>query len=87
MVRQRCEHAETATALKSVIDGPRALAVAQADVLQAYHDLSWFRVQVVQEADGWHVDYELKNPRLKGGAPHYIIDARSGTTLSKRYEQ
>jgi hypothetical protein len=70
-----------------VIDGPRALAVAQADALQAYRDLSWFRVQVVQEEDGWHVDYEVKNPRHKGGGPHYVIDPMTGAILSKRYEQ
>ena len=39
------------------------------------------------EDDGWHVDYELKDPRLKGGGPHYIIDPHTGAILSKRYEQ
>jgi len=69
------------------IDGARALAVAQADALKAYRDLSWYRVQIVQEVDGWHVDYELKDPGLKGGGPHYIIDATTGAILTKRYEQ
>jgi hypothetical protein len=44
-------------------------------------------MHLVLEPDGWHVDYELKDPRLKGGGPHYIIDADSGTILSKRYQQ
>jgi hypothetical protein len=61
--------------------------VAQADALKAYRDLSWYRVQIVQEADGWHVDYELKDLRSKGGGPHYIIDANTGAIVSKRYEQ
>src|SRR5436305_90002 len=39
------------------------------------------------EEDGWHVDYELKDPRLKGGGPHYVIDRFNGAILSKRYEQ
>ncbi len=39
------------------------------------------------ESDGWHVDYNLKDPRLKGGGPHYVIDAASGAILSKRYAQ
>jgi hypothetical protein len=69
------------------IDGARALAIAQADALKAYHDLSLYRVQIAQEQDGWHVDYELKNPRLKGGGPRYIIDAVTGVILTKRYEQ
>ena len=65
----------------------RALAIAQADAARAYRDLSPFRIQLVLELDGWHVDYELKDARLKGGGPHYIIDAHTGAILSKRYEQ
>jgi hypothetical protein len=69
------------------IAGDKALAIAQADAARAYRDLSPFRIQIVLEDDGWHVDYELKDPRLKGGGPHYIIDAHTGEILSKRYEQ
>jgi hypothetical protein len=49
--------------------------------------LSPYRIQLVLEDDGWHIDYELKNPKLKGGGPHYIIDAHTGAIVSKRYEQ
>ncbi len=69
------------------IAGDQVLAVAQADAERVYHDLSPYRIQLVLEDDGWHVDYELKNPRLKGGGPHYIIDAHTGFIVSKRYEQ
>jgi hypothetical protein len=69
------------------IAGDRALAIAQADAARAYRDLSEFRIQLVLEDDGWHVDYELKDARLKGGGPHYVIDAHTGTILSKHYEQ
>lgn len=65
----------------------QALAVAQGDALRVYRDLSPYRIQLSLENDGWHVDYNLKEPRLKGGGPHYIIDAHTGTILSKRYEQ
>jgi len=68
------------------IGGDQALTIAHADAVRAYHDLSAYRIQVVLEADGWHVDYELKDPRLKGGGPHYVIDV-SGAIVSKRYEQ
>jgi hypothetical protein len=67
--------------------GDQVLAIAQADAARMYRDLSLYRIQLVLEGDGWHVDYELKNPRLKGGGPHYIIDAHTGTVISKRYEQ
>lgn len=70
-----------------LIAGAQALGIAQADALRAYHDLSAYRIEVVLEADGWHVDYDLKDPRLKGGGPHYVIDANSGAIVSKRYEQ
>ncbi len=65
----------------------QALAIAHADATQAYRDLSDYRIRLGLEPDGWHIDYELNNPRLKGGGPHYVIDATSGTIVTKRYEQ
>ena len=67
--------------------GDQVLAIAQADAARVYRDLSLYRIQLVLEDDGWHVDYELKNPGLKGGGPHYIIDPHTGDLISKRYEQ
>lgn len=69
------------------IPGDRALAIAQADAVTAYRDLTVYRIQLALEPDGWHVDYELKDPRLKGGGPHYVIDSTAGAIVSKRYEQ
>jgi hypothetical protein len=63
------------------------LAIAQADASRVYRNLSDYRIHLVLEDDGWHVDYELKNPNLKGGGPHYVIDAQAGSIVSKRYEQ
>jgi hypothetical protein len=65
----------------------QALQIARLDAEKAYRDLSPFRIEIVLEPDGWHIDYELKNLGLRGGGPHYVIDARDGTILSKRYEQ
>ena len=67
--------------------GDKALAIAQTNAVRVYRDLSPYRIQLSLEDDGWHVDYNLKDPRLKGGGPHYVIDAHTGTILSKRYEQ
>jgi hypothetical protein len=69
------------------LTGDRALAIAQADAVRVYRDLSLYRIQLSLEDDGWHVDYNLKDPGLKGGGPHYLIDAQTGAILSKRYEQ
>ncbi len=66
----------------------QALAIARLDAERAYRDpLLDYRIVTVLEPDGWHIDYELKNPRANGGGPHYVIDVHSGEILSKRYEQ
>jgi hypothetical protein len=67
--------------------GDQALAIAQADAIKAYGNLRPYRVLLALEDDGWHVDYELKDPRLKGGGPHYVIDPGNGAIVLKRYEQ
>ena len=75
------------TQITPTIAQDQALTIAQADAVKAYRDLSGYRIQIVLETDGWHIDYDLKNPRLKGGGPHYVVDASTGAILSKRYEQ
>jgi hypothetical protein len=65
----------------------QALHAARLDAEQAYGDLSPYRISVVLESDGWHIDYELKDSTLDGGGPYYVIDSRSGQILSKKYEQ
>ncbi len=72
---------------KPILAGDQALAIAQTDAATAYRDLSGYRIQMVLEADGWHVDFDLKSPTLKGGGPHYVIDAISGKIISERFEQ
>jgi hypothetical protein len=64
-----------------------ALKIAHADALQAYRDLYAYCIRLALEPDGWHIDYDLKDSRLKGGGPHYVIDALTGVIVSKRYEQ
>ena len=70
-----------------VIASDQALAIAQTDATKVYRDLTSYRIQLVLEADGWHVDYELNDQKHVGGGPHYIIDAVTGAIVSKRYEQ
>jgi hypothetical protein len=69
------------------IPSDQALRIARLDGEKAYRDLSIYRAVVALEADGWHVDYEFKDPGLSGGGPHYVIDPMTGTILTKRYEQ
>ena len=63
------------------------LRLARVDAEKAYRDLSAYRINMEKQADGWHVDYELMDPNLNGGGPHYVIDPVAGAILSKRYEQ
>jgi len=77
----------TTTTTSPQVQADRALSVAHADAAKVYRDLTPYRVSVVLEGDGWHVDYDLKDTKRKGGGPHYLIDATSGAILSKRYEQ
>src|SRR5947209_13985783 len=77
-----------ATATKPSSAGPpalssdQALKIARLDAEQAYRDLSPYRISLAQEADGWHVDYQLKDPGLNGGGPHYLICQQSRKTGS-----
>jgi hypothetical protein len=81
------EATHTSEAGPQTLAADQALAVAQADAAAAYRDLSGYCIRLRLEEDGWHIDYDLKDPRLKGGGPHYVIDRFSGAILSKRYEQ
>jgi uncharacterized membrane protein YkoI len=72
---------------ETTISCDQALRIARTDAESAYRDLSMYRIAISLEEDGWLVDYELKDPNLQGGGPHYVIDARTGAILSKRYEQ
>jgi hypothetical protein len=63
------------------------LRIAHRDAEAAYGDLSDYRISLLRQQDGWHVDYEPTGDLVAGGGPHYVIDATTGQILSKRYEQ
>jgi hypothetical protein len=69
------------------LSSDEVLKIARIDAERAYRDLTPYRISLVLEADGWHVDYQLKNPQVNGGGPHYVIDPCNGAILAKRYEQ
>jgi hypothetical protein len=69
------------------LSSDEVLKIARLDAEQAYRDLTPYRISLALEADGWHIDYQLKDPGLNGGGPHYLIDPFTGAILSKRYEQ
>jgi hypothetical protein len=69
------------------LSSDQALKVARSDAETAYRDLSSYRITISLENQGWRIDYELKDPAIQGGGPHYLIDSVTGTILEKRYEQ
>ena len=69
------------------VTSDEALRIARLDGEKAYGDLSGYRITVTSEQGGWHVDYDLKNPNLNDGGPHYIIDPADGRIVWKAYEQ
>jgi hypothetical protein len=71
----------------AAVSSDQALKIARLDAEQAYRDLTPYRISLALEDDGWHIDYQLKDPGLNGGGPHYLIDPSTGAILSKRYEQ
>jgi hypothetical protein len=64
-----------------------AVQIARQDAEQAYRDLSVYRVDVHEDGDYWYIDYELKDPQMTGGGPHYVISKTDGMIVDKRYEQ
>lgn len=71
----------------SSITSDQALKIARLDAERVYRDLSPYRASVSLEPDGWHVEYELKDPHLQGGGPRYVIAPGDGEILTKQYEQ
>ncbi len=63
------------------------LQIAHEDAASAYRDLSPFRITLTLKENGWHVDYDLTQPGVAGGGPHYVIDPENGAILWKVYEQ
>jgi hypothetical protein len=63
------------------------LAIAEADAVRMYDDLSPYRIEIRLEDDGWHIEYWIKKPRVAGGGPHYVISDETGAILSKKYYQ
>jgi hypothetical protein len=81
------ESIKAKTPEKEGITSDQALKAARSDAENAYRDLSPYQADVVAGKDGWHVDFQLKDPESEGGGPHYVIDRREEKILAKKYEQ
>jgi hypothetical protein len=70
-----------------LLSSDKILHIARVDAELAYRDLSGYRITLAFQDDGWHVEFDLMDPDLNGGGPHYIIDPVTGAIRKKRYEQ
>jgi hypothetical protein len=71
----------------NIISRDSILKIAEANAKTAYRDLSIYTVKAELKDEKWYVDYEITDPQMTGGGPHYIISARTGIIDSCRYEQ
>ena len=70
-----------------LIDRDSVMKIAEANAKTAYRDLSIYSVKAELKGENWYVDYNLNDPQMSGGGPHYIISALTGKIDSCRYEQ
>ena len=73
--------------INSFIEKETALKIAKEDAQAVYRNLSIYDVKAVFLESNWQVDYNLTNPQMLGGGPHYIICGTTGNILKRRYEQ
>lgn len=71
----------------ATISADEALSIVRPDAELAYGALNDYSISIQLQSDGWHIDFELPEPEVKGGGPHYVVDARSGVIAFKRYDQ
>ncbi len=71
----------------TLIDKEKALEIANNDAQKAYRDLSIYNIKAELIGEKWHIDYNLSDPKMLGGGPHYVISAKTGKILSYKYEQ
>jgi hypothetical protein len=54
---------------KHSIMASQALAIAEADALSVYENLSRYHIEIRLERSGWHIAYHLREQRVAGGGP------------------
>lgn len=70
-----------------MINEKDALMIAKSDAEKVYRDLTVYEIKSVLRGDKWYVDYDLNDPNVQGGGPHYVISCLTGKIEKKVYEQ
>ena len=72
---------------ETLIDEDEALKIALINAQRIYKDLSIYTITAKLIKNQWFVDYDITDPTIAGGGPHYVINANTGVIESFRYEQ
>lgn len=70
-----------------MITKEKAIEIANHNASLYYRDLSIYEMKVQLVDSNWKVDYELKDNKLDGGGPHYIISGKSGKIIESHFYQ
>jgi hypothetical protein len=71
----------------SLISEKDAIQIATKDATKLWTTLDMFEMTVTELPGSWRVEFELRNKRLNGGGPSYVIDKETGKILSKIINQ
>lgn len=70
-----------------MITKEKAIEIANADASLYYRDLSVYNIEAKLVDSTWKIDFELKDEKLDGGGPHYVISANDGKIISSKFYQ
>lgn len=70
-----------------MITKERAIEIAKKNAKDYYKDLSIYEINATFFDTVWHVDFELKDAKLDGGGPHYVISAKDGKVIDFKFYQ
>ena len=62
-----------------------AIALARDDALKTYGSLSDLNVSACELIGAWYVVFYFREPLMRGGAPLYIIDKKTGKIIENRF--
>jgi hypothetical protein len=62
-----------------------AIELAKADALKTYGPISELNVSACELIGAWYIAFYFKQPLMRGGAPLYIIDKRTGRIIENRF--
>jgi hypothetical protein len=73
--------------VKAIVNKDDALKIALDDARRVYGDMSLYSARINFEGGQWRVVFVLKDPKMQGGGPSYVISSDTGQIVHKVYGQ